>query len=595
MGSNPTKLNVRQSSSLDILSPKVDENLPIKTYQWWLDAIVTDNDNLVRTTLEKKDHIYIKQILLNGYFEFPVSEVVLHDDLSQKYAVCKPWFLAAVFGAEKTLAIFIENGVNIQQRDNIGNNVFHSLVMTAHLSPKKENQLQRVYVVLTQILPLPELKVALMAENKLGLRPLEYASHLATYNLFLTIMCTRDVYLIKEWAEGIYIKRWYDVTDYEQDSKRVKRMYDPLRFLTLLDSQHLSDESTNILFNSTIIKTWIKAKLDKQKPSLWLVLIMKLVYIFIFIIMDIGTFVTLSTSYKTPNSNISSAYCYDISSIRFSPTTNLALAVTIICICLCSLTTVFRYFIISKREQIKYHWELKFLTREKQPILRTYFSTLVSQIGHMGTMTLSILVILRYCGYGSFNASFVNIVHIMTSLCIVWALLVSLQMFESIGHYILMIQTIIVDAIPFYLLGMIIASAFLSSFMYIMNNLEDVQCSLYFSSLIETLYSLHKIMFGLVNLENYDVKYRLGLVVTHSLYIITTNMFLINIFIAIFTDTVALISKHKHIFLSVNNLILIYQNNILFYNVKAKKGTFIFLSDRIYIQCTDIINEKTSL
>ncbi len=164
-----------------------------------------------------------------------------------------------------------------------------------------------------------------MAENKIGLRPLEYACHLVTYDLFLTIMDTKDVYLVKKWREGIHVKCWYDVTDYESACNS-RGIFAPLTILASLD-ENLSRESTGRLFKSSLLKSWLATNIEIQKPLLYLHVMVKCIHFCVFICMEMGSFLILPTPNKFDvNQNRTSLQCYDIMIVRFSCNINIALS-----------------------------------------------------------------------------------------------------------------------------------------------------------------------------------------------------------------------------------------------------------------------------
>ncbi len=224
--------------------------LQLPEYQWWLDVLKTKDVDLIKQSLlehgvkpaDTGHNDYNDgqkaNMILNGHFKFHIS-TNRQKQCSGEYKVSKPFFLTVVLGTRETLDVFLEFGVDIYQQDKHGNNVIHCLVMVAYLNPKLEENAQDIYHNLVGVLTISQLHQLLMAENKLELRPLEYACHLATYDLFLTIINTKDVYLIREWQEGIHIKCWYDVTDYETVSKG-RRVFSPLTMLASLDENHLS-------------------------------------------------------------------------------------------------------------------------------------------------------------------------------------------------------------------------------------------------------------------------------------------------------------------------------------------------------------------
>jgi hypothetical protein len=98
------------------------KNLSMDKYQFWFDAICSDDVSVIQEELSSADTNY-KQQLLHGKFtesqESPLkakmkyiwSESGLNEVVQME--INKPWHLAAAYGAKKVLQTFYECGINV--------------------------------------------------------------------------------------------------------------------------------------------------------------------------------------------------------------------------------------------------------------------------------------------------------------------------------------------------------------------------------------------------------------------------------------------------------------------------------------------------
>ncbi len=488
--------------------------------------------------------------------------------------------------------------MDIYQQDKHVNNVIHCLVMVAHLSPEIEQHTQDMYHNLVDVLTISQLHQLLMAENKLGLRPLEYACHLATYDLFLTIINTKDVYLIREWQEGMYIKCWYDVTDYESDSKS-RRVLSPLTMLVSLDENHLSRENTGRLFRSDLMKSWFNANIQLQNHLLYLHMLVKAIHFHIFVIMETGSFQILSTSVSfSVNQNQNNSQYYDVMTIRFSCNVNITLSFILLLYSVYVLINSV-YYLITMRPFCNSKRLLgHFLNKEKKKILSFNLDRITTVCSSVGCIILSIMI-LTNCMVGyKFNPTIIHILLLMTSVGLAWDLMLPFQLNETLGHYILIVQRAFIKIVPLAVILCNFIGSFFFPFAYLVNDLPNFLCVPAFSSIIDAVYTLIRTIFNMVDFGKFDVPDQFGLFVAHSFLFIIACIIIINIFIAILSDVVCVISQHKHIFLFISNTMLVYQNYQLFYGWnpwKKKSKVFIFHGDQIILETVSTIKESKLL
>ncbi len=233
----------------------VDSVLKLPEYGWWFDAIIRDDKDIVDKTLDEKTSCN-KYLLLNGRFihdnQDAGNTLLSNKDVSENerkyvkdYDITYPWCLAGAHGSKHVIDAFIKFGVNILQNDNQGN-VIHCMILRAYLKPEKEEFMIETYDYLAKHLNTNQMKDLLYAENDMGLRPVEYAAHLGVFDLLLAMYNTKDIYLAYEYSLGVFVRKWYDVTEYESfDENEKERHYkSPLIYITLLDKEHLKRLNT---------------------------------------------------------------------------------------------------------------------------------------------------------------------------------------------------------------------------------------------------------------------------------------------------------------------------------------------------------------
>ena len=248
-------------------------NLP--EYLWWQNVIISDDEEAVETVLKSKSSDEIHN-LLNGKFfyeqggSFSSTSKFYHiNNFVNTNNITYPWSLAGAFGAKKVLALFMNNGINMYQKDVQGN-IIHSMILRAHLHAGKETTMVDTYEFLKSHLSVEELQILLHAENNMRLRPVEYAAHLGVFHFLLVLYNTIGVYLSHEEDFGLFLKRWYDVTEYESCNlnKNSRHYKSPLISLCMLDKHHLERDSTRHLFSSPFFQAWLSTKTSVNFPVL---------------------------------------------------------------------------------------------------------------------------------------------------------------------------------------------------------------------------------------------------------------------------------------------------------------------------------------
>ena len=176
-----------------VRSPK----LPFPKYQFWYDAIRTDDFDTIKKELNTTD-INKKDGLVNGTFVFDGS-------LDKKKSMWRlstafVWHLVVIKCGMKTVKLFLDNGVNIHARNNNEDNVVHSMILTAAYQPELEDSLMNKFNFLTENICKEDFFVLLKSKNKEGFRPVEYAMYNTLPGLFQGIVLGRSLFYSKTFV-----------------------------------------------------------------------------------------------------------------------------------------------------------------------------------------------------------------------------------------------------------------------------------------------------------------------------------------------------------------------------------------------------------
>src|SRR6218665_8579 len=212
------------------------------------EAIKNDNYVYVSEIAAALDYVD-KQRLMNSEFVFPDFETGMRIPI-RKAKFKRPFNLAAVHGSLKVCDVMIQNDVDVSLVETGSYNVVHCLVYVAFYQSRNEEAVVDTYRSLCRMLSKDVMRKLLHMEESNGLRPLEFAAQQGTLQLMTAIFETPEVYVVREEIVGIFVHRWYDVTEYAMlEYKKTRHSVSPLLFLSLIDERVLDRPSTGrILF-----------------------------------------------------------------------------------------------------------------------------------------------------------------------------------------------------------------------------------------------------------------------------------------------------------------------------------------------------------
>ena len=144
-------------------------------YEFWYNAIESDDYRVICTELEEKDEEYRKQ-LLDGTFNFEFDEK--HDD-TRTTRVSKVWHLVVSLCSTETIKLFLFKGVNLHSKDGFESNIIHTMISMSEFHPELEDIFMEKYKYIMINITTDEKCELLMSENNEKMRPLEFATHVA--------------------------------------------------------------------------------------------------------------------------------------------------------------------------------------------------------------------------------------------------------------------------------------------------------------------------------------------------------------------------------------------------------------------------------
>ena len=144
-------------------------------YEFWYNAIESNDYKVISTELEKKDEEYRRQ-LLDGTFNFEFDD---KQDGTMITGMSKVWHLVVSLCSTETIKLFLSKGVNLHSKDGFENNIIHTLISISEFHPELEDIFKEKYKYIMRNITTEEKFELLMSENKDKMRPLEFATHVA--------------------------------------------------------------------------------------------------------------------------------------------------------------------------------------------------------------------------------------------------------------------------------------------------------------------------------------------------------------------------------------------------------------------------------
>lgn len=537
------------SASVDgsnvLLHPKLLE-LDISTYQVWFQALASDDIEKISQTLKHCSPAEVNHFLY-GVFRWSgdtggskvEGRSSLHwSPLALQVAVCS--------GARNVCQYFNQTlKADFTYRDEEGNNILHALVSFSYFYPDKEVDCCDMYLWLQQMLGGAVIRQLLIAENNLGLRPLEYAAHLGTIHLFKQLFATPKVYITKTETVRYVVQKWYDVTEYEFGGRQD---VSPLLILTHLDNDILETDQKDALKNFALLRAWSEAKHATARPFIICWFILRLFLLLTYFILDFNKATTTDPGiFRFSNRT----QCPGLSHIHLPRSVSLTFTVAAVCFwCAMVLFDIAEFFLLwCCRDS---HAKLHFRFRQRKCFLVNHSTYRISHFIFCLTMAIGLPVAHEVRTPEVLRC--VEFVQAFLPILAVWSFLFFLQAIPTIGHALICIKCMFKDIGNFLIIYVISIAPFATILSTFMQLHSTDGCLPSYSNFVLNMYNVFRLMLNMVDLTSLNLEHKEILYVVHVIYVFTVAVLLINFLIAQMSSTAVSISNIRDVIFAMTRV-----------------------------------------
>ena len=553
---------------------------PDATYEAsWIGAIVEDDAQLALQLLDGHLDTVSNMVLRYEmlYDSNNVEHAVKKHGLAwTSYAPDNVWSSAAVFNARKVMTVLVEQRVAATAKTTHGNNYLHCLIAFASVEEEEvEYEVLSSAEYIRSLLNDVEYKQVLLAENHLGLRPLELASHLGTMVLFKYIFESRTVYMTIVKDMGFHSIQYYDITEYVTGNRFYKS---PPYTMMLLEEKRVGLVAVRNVFLTDPMKTWFSAIMFSNVPYLifWALLRTSFLSAFFYSMLlseDITRF-----SADRFNSSISQTIPTNVSiqELIDAADTSMRYAVSYTCVySSCALfydivSLIYTYFRFRR-------WHLKALYGNKCIAAYTKFYDLAQSC-----ILISALVAGQGVLHSSMQSSYdfsvlqyLDPMLVITVCASVWSILYFLQLVPGINIYVIAIQRMLRDFANFGL----VFGLFFFTFSFGLSILTNE------TSFTAGLYRTFQLMLNIVNYNFNDTTSKF----VHVAFIFMIVYLLLNILIAIFTSAYEHVTRNKDVIQQVQSLTITMITEAIASTLLAplhnrlRRKHLIYMENKVYV------------
>ena len=514
----------------------------------WVDAVLKDNADLARQLLNEQTNTL--SIIAFSHAIFGTSNIKGHarsqcQMVSSSYAPDNVWSLAAVYNARNVLRVLVEQNIPATVTTSHGNNYLHCLIAFASIEDEGvEYEVLSTAEYIRSLLSDEMYKEILLAENQIGLRPLELASHLGSMAIFKFIFESDVIYMTMVEDMAFYSIQYHDVTDYVTGNRFFKS---PPYLMMLLDEKKVGLKAVREVFLTDPMKTWFSAIMFSNMPYIiiWGLLRMSFLAAFFFamILSDEITKIERERHTSSTPVNISTSI-YNVSNDDIIESIGPALFYTSLYVCVfssCALlsdTVSFLHLLLRFKQ-----WHLKTVNGTKSLAAYTRFYRFAQ---------ICVLIGAFVAGQGVLNNYMTqrydfSLLHYLDSMVIVavctsvWSVLFFLQLVPVLNIYVIAIQRMLGDFASFS----IVFGLFFVTFNFGFTLLADKK-----TSDSDSFYRTFQLMLNIVNYNTstYTVQF------LHVTFIFMIVYLLLNILIAVFTTAYDYVMQHREIIKQVQSL-----------------------------------------
>ena len=198
------------------------------------------------------------------------------------------------------------------------------------------------------------------------------------------------------------------------------------------------------------------------------------------------------------------------------------------------------------------------------------------------------------------EVTFINqLCALVTSAFMMWGIFYFIQLLPHIGHYVIIIQSMIGDILHFQLLFWLMFAPFPFTFYMVVHSGLDCSSSNEFGDFVRMTHDSFLILLNLFDMSHYmnNVDSPWLLAAVHILFVLISAIMMLNFLISLLSNSVSKIAKHSHIIMSLQCLSVIFSMEsrcfklLRNYYIKQMKACrfVICQDDKIYLQAIENI------
>ena len=520
----------------------------------WLTAVTNNNVNHVQEILASASNS--KNILLNKRF------TNLYDDMGARagyflarYRVDNAVLAAVVNGSRDVLQCLLDHGADPLITDEHDDNIAHTVVSIVTAHPQLEDvQLGNLEHFLN-VLPIKQRQNILKTENKLRLRPLEYALYKGCITLFKCIFQTPGVYVQETIRKGRVIFDDYDITEYENGNRRGRS---PLVLICLARDQTMQKPEFAELLNWHPIKQWItcKVKTSAIPGTIWALSVFWYYIAYHLIKFNQPAYeggIPHDVNYGSNASNDSFVYCYQPALLGWLTAHQSSFnALLIYGIVHSVLIILFDMELVSSSHRVIYMHMVNDKLTSRHVFLPNCVVRLFIHISAWGILVYYVIVILGITIRGNTWFSITNLITDLTLFAYQsYMLMLVVPMIRSNAT---LIAAMFIDLLYFLLLGLIATIPYTLFFMDFVNTNTLEGCIVDFKDLGRTFYRVILVMLNIRDMAQYNTTANMAFLIGHVITAAVLGILYLNFVIANMTLKVSAMSHIRDVVMHLHTL-----------------------------------------
>ena len=532
------------------VSPVDTMALPLPTYQHWYEAIHSNDVYKFRSILSNLRDSSAKLRYLNGHFQY--EEI----DISTPVAniITRPLFLAAASVSLDIIDVFLEEGADEEiTEDEGGYNLLHILVVISAYIPSKRGFMVQIMEHLRHKLPAETFSKLIMGETTKGLRPLEFAAQQCTFGLMVKYF---DIgHIVKRQKVGLMEYIWYDVTEYEFDRPLGRRHFSPMYFICNMDKSALADQSTYSISQGPF-NVWLCKKLKAHGFSYLFWLIMRVIQIIGICIIDLDESPLVpygGVSDLSPpevQANATFVFCHNFAFINLPPSVRRVLTLLLLTVNVCILGFHLAGKLKAYRhDQYMYKSRNEYLDGNRRRIKQYLVYDVSIVVLCVASLVYTVCIISQI----HVPLYIIDVCRIILSGSAIFAGMHYAQILPIVGPFVITIQRMLGGLARFAMVFLITQMPFVTLLAQVMNTHSAV-CIKNFSSVIDSWFTIFRIMLNTIDIKKYNIKYPYILDIIHMEYVFFVGILLLNFLIALMANSVKEVEENKAVVMNVQRL-----------------------------------------